>query len=566
MATPLRGSDPSLSDPTRPTPRGTASLARDATLTMALILVSRLLGFVRERAVAEVFGRTAETDAFKAAFNIPDLMYFLLVGGAITAAFIPVFTGYLARGEEAEGWRVASTFLNGTAAALVLLTLAGIAFAPQLAPLVAYAFTGRQRELLVELMRWMFPAVFFTALAGLGIGVLNSYRRFALPLVGPILYNAAIIASAYVLGPRMGIRGMAVGTVAGAALNAALQWAQVARWHWHWRPVLDLRHEGVRRLYRIMAPALFGLSITQLSLIVSTSLASTLPAGSITALGLANRVMQFPLGIFAMGLSTVTYPTMAAHVALGEMRRFGAVVTASLRGVLFFTVPSAVGLGVLAEPVVRVLFEAGQFSLQDSQATARALRFYAGALVFQSAIQILTRAFYSQQDTRTPVRVSALALALNAALSLAFLRWTRLEHAGLALAFTVVSGVNVAVYLWVLHRRRAALDLAQLARYLARIGAASVLVGGAAHVAAWRAAAAVGTGSLAARSAVLLAGVGAGAAVYALVTRAMGLEEAVLASRALQRGMRQAGRGAGRAAGHVRRLLRRLAGAPGLRP
>ena len=524
-----------MSDPAKSSAPRTASLARDATLTMSLILLSRLLGFVRERAVAEVFGRTAETDAFKAAFNIPDLMYFLLVGGAITAAFIPVFTGYLARGQEVEGWRVASTFVNGTVAALVVLTLAGMAFAPQLAPLVAYAFTGRQRELLVELMRWMFPAVFFTALAGLGIGVLNSYRRFSLPLVGPIVYNAAIIASAYLLGPHMGIRGMAVGTVVGAALNATFQWLQVARWHWRWQPVLELGHEGVRRLYRIMAPALFGLSITQLSLIVSTSLASTLPEGAITALGLANRVMQFPLGIFAMGVSTVTYPAMAAHAALGEMQRFGAMVTASLRGVLFFTVPSAVGLGVLAEPVVRVLFEAGQFSWEDSRATAEALRYYAGALVFQSAIQILTRAFYSQQDTRTPVRVSAMALALNTALSLALLRWTTLEHSGLALAFTLVSLANVSVYLAVLHRRHGTIDLGGLARYLGKVGAASAAVGVVAHLAASWTSAAIGTQTLGARTVVLMAGVVAGAGIYAALTRAMALDEAVLASRAVRR-------------------------------
>lgn len=561
-----KGSDPALSDRRAQGPGVRGALARDATLTMALILISRLLGFVRERAVAEVFGRTAETDAFKAAFNIPDLMYFLLVGGAITAAFIPVFTGYLARGQEQEGWRVASTFLNGTVLALVLLTVAGMAFAPQLAPLVAYAFTGRQRELLIELMRWMFPAVFFTALAGLGIGVLNSYRRFSLPLVGPILYNACIIASAYVLGPRMGIRGMAVGTAVGAALNAALQWSQVGVRYWRWQPVMDLRHEGVRRLYRIMAPALFGLSITQLSLIISTSLASTLPEGSITALGLANRVMQFPLGIFAMGMSTVTYPAMAAHVALGEMKRFGAMVTAALRGVLFFTVPSAVGLGVLAEPVVRVLFEAGQFSVRDSRATAWALYFYSGALVFQSAIQILTRAFYSLQDTRTPVRISTLALVLNAVLSLAFLRWTAMGHAGLALAFTLVSFVNFCLYLAVLHRRKAGVHLAGLLGFLAKVGAASVLVGLAAHVSAAHTAASIGTDTLAERSLVLAAGVAAGASVYAGATWMMGLDEALLAATALRRVGQRIRQRTGATAGRLRRLLGRLAGAGGVRP
>lgn len=533
---------------------------------MSLILISRLLGFIRERAVAEVFGRTAETDAFKAAFNIPDLMYFLLVGGAITAAFIPVFTGYLARGQEREGWRAASTFLNGTVLLLVALTVGGMVFAPELAPLVAFAFMGEQRDLLIDLMRWMFPAVFFTALAGLGIGVLNSYRRFTLPLLGPILYNVSIILSAYLLGPHMGIRGMAVGTVVGAMLNAALQWSQIGVRFWRWQPVLDMGHEGVRRLYRIMLPALFGLSVTQLSLIISTNLASTLPEGSITALNLANRVMQFPLGVFAMGLSTVAYPTMAAHAALGEMGRFGSAVTGTLRGVLFLTVPSAVGLAVLAEPIIRLLFEAGQFSAQDSRATAAALLFYSGALISQSASQILTRAFYSLQDTGTPVLISTGALVVNALLNVAFLRWTSMEHAGLALAFTITSMGNWAFYLAVLHRRQAGVRLGELGRFLALVGAASLPTG----MAAWRAAAwtalRFGTESLADRGLVATAGVLAGAAVYAAITWLMGLEEARMAAGMVKRAGRRTGEGVVATLTWFWRLLRRSPGTGGVRP
>ncbi|MBE3598231.1 MAG: murein biosynthesis integral membrane protein MurJ [Limnochordaceae bacterium] len=533
---------------------------------MGLILTSRLLGFVRERAVAEVFGRTVETDAFKAAFNIPDLMYFLLVGGAITAAFIPVFTGYLARGEEEKGWRVASTFLNGTVALLLLVTAGGMIWAPSLAPLVAYGFTGHERVLLVELMRWMFPAVFFTALAGLGMGVLNSYRHFTVPLLGPILYNVGIILGAYVLGPRIGIRGMAVGTVAGAVANAGLQWTLVTLRYRRWRPVFDFADPGVRQLYRLMLPALFGLSITQLSLIISTNLASTLPAGSITALTLANRVMQFPLGIFAMGLSTVAFPTMATHVALGEIEQFGRTVSAAMRGILYFTIPSAVGLVILAEPVIRLLFQAGQFTAEDSRATALALVFYAGGLVSQSAIQILTRAFYSLQDTRTPVAISAGALGVNTALSLVFLHATRMGHAGLALAFTLTSVANWAVYLLLLGRKTAGMVWASLGDFLARAAAASVPMAWAAWTAAAWATGRYGMETFQGRALVVGAGVGAGAAVYAAASWLVGLREA-----------RQVGQAAGRAAaaaaarlrtglGWLRQAVRRLPGTGGARP
>ncbi|WP_324718211.1 murein biosynthesis integral membrane protein MurJ [Carboxydochorda subterranea] len=513
---------------------------RDTTLTVALILTSRLLGFVRERAVAEVFGRNAQTDAFKAAFNIPDLMYFLLVGGAITAAFIPVFTGYLARGQEDEGWRVASTFINGTVALLVTATIAGIVWAPALAPLVAHGFEGAQRALLVDLMRWIFPAVFFTALAGLGMGVLNSYRCFAVPLLGPVLYNVGIILGAYGLGPWIGIHGMAVGTVAGATTNAAVQWALVLGRYRRWRPVLEWRHPGVRRLYGLMLPALFGLSITQLSLIISTNLASSLPAGSITALTLANAVMQFPLGVFAMGLSMVAFPTMAARAARGEGPDFLRTVHSTMQATLYLTVPSAVGLAVLADPIVRLLFQAGQFTTHDSRATAVALVFYSGGLVSQSAIQILTRAFYSLQDTRTPVIVSAGALVVNTVLSLAFLRFTAMAHAGLALSFTLTSLGNWGIYLVLLGRRTGGMAWSQLGGFLARVVGTCIPMAWAVAEAAGWAAGRAGLESLRGRAIVVATGIVTGVGVYALAGWALGLGEARQATEVLRRGLARA--------------------------
>jgi len=443
---------------------------------MILILISRLLGFVRERAVAEVFGRSWETDAFRAAFHIPDLMYYLLVGGALSAAFTPVFSQYLATRDEDEAWHVASSFLNLVVSLLLLFTVLGILFTPVLAPLVAYGFTGEQEALLIHLMRLMFPAVFLTALAGLGIGVQNAYQRFVLPMLGPIVYNIGIILGAYLLGPRLGIDGLAYGTVAGALGNVLVQAPYVVR-RARWRPIIDWHHEGMREILRLMGPALVGLSVAQVNLIISTNLASTLSEGSITALNMANRLMQFPLGVFAMGISTVLFPSMSRLAAQGQLDALRTTFSRGLRTILFVTVPSAVGLAVLGEPVIRLLFQAGAFSARDTAATYEALLFYTPALIGLSGTQILSRVFYSLHDTRTPVWVSLFTLVSNTALSLLFLHATDLAHAGLALAYSITTLLSLGLYLLILRRRLGRIEGSLLLRGLAGSLVASAVMG-----------------------------------------------------------------------------------------
>lgn len=455
----------------------TKPLARTAASMMLLILISRLLGFVRLRAATEVFGRTWHTDAFNAAFVIPDLMYFLLVGGALSSAFIPVFTGYLAKGQEEEGWIVASSFVNITFLALVAFSLLGIAFSPELAPLVAYKFTGQQRELLIYLMQIMFPAVFFTALSGLAVGILNSYQYFIVPVIGPILYNIGIILGAYMLGPRIGIVGMAIGTVVGALANFALQLIQLRRWRSHYRFSIDWRHPGMRRILNLMVPAVISLSIAQVNLIISQNLASGLAKGTITALGLANRLMQFPLGIFAMGISQVIFPTMTRQAAMGEWGTFRNTFSRGLRSIFFITIPSATGLLALGEPIIRLLFEAGEFGPADTAATAYALFFFAPGLVALSGTQLLTRIYYSLQDTRTPVKVGLQAVTINTLLSLTFLRFTELGYGGLALAYSITNIVNMTSYILRLRKRMGTIDGTRILTTIAKATAASVAMG-----------------------------------------------------------------------------------------
>lgn len=420
-----------------------------ATLVMLGILASRILGFVRERAVADLFGRTPATDAYWAAFSIPDLMYYLLIGGALSSAFIPVFTEYLAKEREKEAWYVASSFINGVVLLMLAFVAFGILFTPQLAPLVAYEFRGEQLELLIRLMRMMFPAVFFTALAGIGAGILNSYRRFGIPAFGPIAYNLCIIAAAYLLGPRYDIPGLAVGVVVGAVVNFSLQAWFASRHNAGYRLVIDFSHPGPRKMLHLFLPTLLGLSISQVNLLVNQNLASGL-SGGITALRLANRLMQLPLGLFATAISTVIFPTMTRQAALHQMDDFRRSVAIGLRIIYFVTVPASVGLIVLAVPIVRLLYQTGRFTAADTQATAVALIFYSLGLFTQSAVQHLTRVYYSLQDTATPVRVGLLTVAANIAMSAWFVKGAHLGHGGVALAFALTSLLDMVFLTWLL--------------------------------------------------------------------------------------------------------------------
>lgn len=509
-------------------------VARAAGIVMFAIFVSRILGFVRERAIAEVFGRTDVTDVFYAAFSLPDLMYQLLVGGALSSAFIPVFTQYLARGDEEEAWKVASTFINAAAILLAVSMVLGIVFAPALAPLVGIGFAGEQRELLIRLMRITFPAVFFTALSGLEMGVLNSYQKFTMPAIGPIIYNLAQILGAYVLGPIIGIFGMAVGTICGSVGSFSVQAPTVLRIaRAHYRPIIDIHHPGIRRMMRLMVPALIGLSIAQINLIVGQNLASLLETGSIVALRLANRLIHFPLGVFAMGISTAAFPTLARLAARQEMEEFGRTFSFSLRVVFFITIPSAVGMAALRVPIVRLLFQSGEFTAQDTEATAFALLFYSLGLFAQSGLQILTRIFYSLQDTVTPVKVGLLTVIINLLLSLALLQWTELAHGGLALAFSVTSTVNMLVFLILLRRKLGVIGGGRLLVTVAKSLAAALVMGA---VASWTAGVLEGVVGVETGTSRLIQTMGAisvGAVVYLVTAFLLRMEELLFVTKSL---------------------------------
>lgn len=509
-------------------------MARTAGIVMFLILISRILGLIREQVVAFIFGQNWQTDVFTAAFTLPDLMYILLIAGGLNAAFIPVFTAYLARGKEREGWQMAWTFFALGLIFLVIFTVAGAIFTPALTPLVAYAYQGRERALLIQLMRIMFPAVFFTALAGLGMGIHKSYKSFSAPLWGPIFYNVGIIIGTYMLAPRLGITGMALATVTGAFLNFIIQlpfFIKKCRSHPF---ALNLHHPGLHKVLYLMGPAVVSSSIVQVNLIINRNLASALPEGSIRALQNANTLVQFPLGVFAMGVGMVILPTLSGLMAQGETERFRATFSEGLRMVLFVTIPSAIGLAVLREPLIRLLFQSGQFTADDTQQAAYALLFYTIGLVSQAAIQILIQVFYSLQDTRTLVRVSATAIVLNTALSLTFLYGTNMQHGGLALAYSLTSLVNLATYLHQLRKRIGSIDGRRLLRTSLLSLTASACMAVSAGLSSRWAARYAGSVGLAARGAEVAVGVGVGILVYFTVAWLLKMDEITLLLQALR--------------------------------
>lgn len=428
--------------------------AKAAGMISMLFLVSRILGFIRENLSGRLFNRF-ETDSFIAAFIIPDTMYYLLVGGALSAAFIPIFTEYLAKGEEEEGWKVASTFINITVILLAIFTVLGMTFAKGVALWEAPHFKAEKMLLLVKLTRIMFPAVCFTALAGLMGGVLNSYKHFLAPALGPVFYNIAIILGAFFLGPRYGIMGMAIGVVAGAIGNFLIQMSFLRtvggnRFRFGY---IDLRNSGFRRMLILMVPALVGLSATQANIWITNVMASSLPEGSITALRFANRLIQLPIGIFASSIAMAFFPMLSGLAAEKKMDSFKDTLSLSLRSIFFLLLPAAAGLIVLRTPIVKILFEGQQFTPKDTALTAYALLFYGMAVFAHAAILMLPRAFYALQDTLTPVLVSVFSVSMSILMNWIFLKFTALGVGGFALSFSIMGLLNMLLLMEILRRK-----------------------------------------------------------------------------------------------------------------
>jgi putative peptidoglycan lipid II flippase len=436
----------------------------------AATLASRVLGYVRDMVVARAFGAGPVTDAFFVAFRIPNLLRRLLAEGALSTAVIPVFGQYLATGGRAAFLVMVRAVAGASTLTLCAVTLAGMLLARAIVTLMAPGWLADPPlfDLAVGLTRLMFPYLLLVGLAALATGVLNAHHRFFTAAFGPAVLNIGMIAAVLLLAHRFEppIISLAVGVLAGGLGQLLVQLPEVRRLGVPLRPSGDWRHPAVATIARRLAPAAFGLAAVQVTVVVNTLLASLLPEGSISFLYYADRVMEFPLGVFGIALATAALPAMAAQAAGGDRAGLTDTLGFSLRLSAFVAVPAAAGLLTLGAPIVGLLFERGQFGPAAAAATTQALAAYAVGLPAFSATRIAAQTFYALGDTRTPVILGLLSVAANIALALT-LMWP-LAHAGLALASSLSAYVNVFALLWALRRRLGPIGGRALARSCAR--------------------------------------------------------------------------------------------------
>ena len=456
-------------------PSSTRQIVRAATLVMVLFLLSRIAGLAREMLISAQFGTSAELDAYLAAFRVPDLLFQLVAGGALGSAFIPVFTGRLTRRDLTGAWRVFSAVTN-----LVVIVLTGLAVVAGLAApwlvsnILAPGFSPEQQALTVSLMRWMLASTVVFGVSGIVMGALNSFQHFLLPALAPLIYNLSIIAGALFLAPSLGIYALVLGVVVGAFLHLDVQLFGLWWYGARYRAILGLHDPHVREVGRLMAPRVLGLAVVQINFWVNTLLASRLPVGSISSLNYAWLLMLLPQGIVAQAAATAAFPTFAALEARGRYDELRHTVSSTLRGVLFLTIPAAAGLFVWRVQLIRMLLERGEFTARSTQLTAEALAFFAFGLIGHSVVEIVARAFYALHDTRTPVAVGVGAMALNVVLSLLLI--VPMQHAGLALANTLATLLEMVLLMGLLARRLNGLEWPQLSATILRAGLATLIM------------------------------------------------------------------------------------------
>ncbi|HUA58036.1 MAG TPA: murein biosynthesis integral membrane protein MurJ [Verrucomicrobiae bacterium] len=471
-------------------------LLRSAGVVSAAVALSRVTGLVREMVMARLFGAGEVYDAFLLAFRIPNLTRDLFAEGALSSAFVPIFTQYLA----GKGRRAAAELSNLTASTLLAITgaicILGMIFSPQLVRLLAPGFehVPGKFELAVHLTRIMFPFLALVALAAQAMGVLNACDRYGVPALSSVMFNIASVAIGLLLGFTIG-RGlhqgaivcMAYGIVAGGLVQLLWQAPSLWRAGFAYRPQWNPRHPGVRSIFGLMLPAFIGNAAVQINVMVNTNLASSLTDsaghvvnGPVSWLGYAFRFLQLPLGLFGVAIAAATLPEISRSAARGNMEEFSRTLGRSLAMTLFLAIPSSVGLAILGESMIGAVYQWGRFQSYDTHQTASALACYSVGLAGYSAIKLLAPAFYALQDARTPMLVSVASIAINLGAAMFFVRQAGLGHAGLALATSSVALAGAVSLLAILsarlNRARAAIDLRYLGASALRISASAALM------------------------------------------------------------------------------------------
>jgi putative peptidoglycan lipid II flippase len=502
------------------------ALARAGLIVSGAYLASRVLGYVRVLVIGSTLGASSDTDAFLAAFRIPDLIFQLVAAGTVAAALVPMVAGELGTGRTSRAWRIVSTIASLMTVGLVVLAAIAWLAAPALVPILAPGFEGGQLQRTIELTRLMLLAPMFLALGAVASSALNAHNRFAAAAFAPIVYNLAIIGAAFILTPTFGVNGLAIGVVAGSLGHLLVQLPPLARIGFRFTPNLDIRDPDVRQTLRMMGPRTVALGATQITFLVATALASGLATGSVTAFTFAFTVFSIPLSVIGVPLGIVALPTLSRDLARGAVDEFAALMSRGLRLIVFLLLP-LVGLGIaLCPPATTLLFNHGQFTAESTALVASALVFLLLALPGEGLNTILVRAFYADRDTRTPALAAILGVILNVAIGVLAVRTLGWGLPGIAIGIAVGSTVEAATLALLLHRRIPAFDPSPILRMGGPVAVASLAAGlVAAGVVSFADPVLLGAPTSLRALVELALGGGAGALAYLFLARALRLPE-----------------------------------------
>ncbi|BFM09000.1 murein biosynthesis integral membrane protein MurJ [Halioxenophilus aromaticivorans] len=437
-------------------PKRERGLLRASSLVGVMTFMSRILGLVRDVCFARYLGAEASADAFYIAFKIPNFFRRLFAEGAFSQAFVPVLSEYRSQGSHAAVQLLINNVAGVLGLSLLAFTLLAVAFSPVVAFVFAPGYTADPVKfgLVADLLRITFPYLLLISLTGFAGGILNSYDRFAVPALTPVWLNVVLITAAVAVAPSMAqpAYALAWGVFLAGVVQMVFQLPFLARLSLLPKPSLDHRHPGVRKIFKLMLPAIFGVSVSQINLLLDTVLASLLPTGSVSWLYYSDRLSELPLGVFAVAIGTVILPKLSRLHAQQAPEKFSQTLDWALRTIILIAVPAALALVVVAEPILTTLFQYGKTSAHDIAMASFSLRAYALGLVAFMLIKVLAPGFYARQDTKTPVKIGVVAMVANMVLNVIFVAplyfWFNLGHMGLALATAASAFLNA----WLLLR------------------------------------------------------------------------------------------------------------------
>lgn len=460
----------------------------EATVVLAVAsLVSRLFGLLRDRSLAAHFGAGDVLDAYFAAFKIPDFIFGLLLLGALSSAFIPLFTEYMQKNGKDEGWSFVNTLVNFGIIILTAALLLVAVFAPMLSHIIAPGFDDAKQEMTANLMRVMLLSPLFFGISNLAGGILNSFKNFIVYAVAPILYNLGIIAGIIWLVPYFGYMGLAYGVVLGAFLHMIIQVPSVFALGYKYRMHINLKHPALRRMAVLMLPRTLGIAAQQISVLINTIIASTLAIGSIAVLNLGDNLYSLPVSMFGISFAVAVFPTLTEKYTLQKVDEFKQDVVQTLRQILFLVIPTMMLYWLLRAQIVRLVLGAGQFGWEDTRFTISVVAFLVFGMWAQAVIPLLARSFYALQNTKTPFIISLISVAVNVLGALVLIRYYHVV--GLAMAISLSGIVNAGMLFIMLQMKVGKLPVSNLIGMIGRVIFGSLAMGaigyGALHAMSW---------------------------------------------------------------------------------